>query len=144
MEAYLETMMEQFNSGELKMIFGNACIALIGLIASGRKAWQEEEETRKYTSTVLTLQEQLCIFELFKDIQDAILLILPLQDNVIIESNFFQYIYHVGCAINLHSIINSGLIHGGQNLSIRQTVLLCSFCLWIPWTRIARILIRST
>ena len=45
-----------------------------------------------------------------------------LQDNVIIQSNFFQYIYHVGCAINLHSIINSGLILGGQNLSNRQTV----------------------
>ena len=35
----------------------------------------------------------------------------PLQDNVVI----------VGCAINLHSIINSGLIPGGQNLSNRQT-----------------------
>ena len=42
---------------------------------------------------------------------------------MIIQSNFFQYIYHVGCAINLHSIINSGLILGGQNLSNRQTVL---------------------
>ena len=31
-----------------------------------------------------------------------------LQDNVIIQSNFFQYIFHVGCAINLHSIISSG------------------------------------
>ena len=30
-------------------------------------------------------------------------------------------IYHVGCAINLHSIINSGLILGGQNLNNRQT-----------------------
>ena len=29
-----------------------------------------------------------------------------LQDNVVIPSNFFQYIYHVGCAINLHSIID--------------------------------------
>ena len=45
-----------------------------------------------------------------------------LQDNVTIPSNFFQYIYHVGCAINLHSIINSGLIPGGQNLNNRQTV----------------------
>ena len=35
---------------------------------------------------------------------------------------FFKFIYHVGCAINLHSIINSGLIPGGQNLSKRQTV----------------------
>ena len=32
-----------------------------------------------------------------------------LQDNVIIPDGFFKFIYHVGCAINLHSI-NSGLI----------------------------------
>ena len=41
--------------------------------------------------------------------------------------------YHVGCAINLLSIINSGLIHGGQNSSKRQTVFFllvdsCDFC----------------
>ena len=40
-----------------------------------------------------------------------------------IPSKFFQYIYHIGCAVNLHSIINSGLIPGGQNSSKRQTVL---------------------
>ena len=45
-----------------------------------------------------------------------------LQDNVVIPNDFFEYIYHIGCAINLHSIINSGLIPGGQNLSNRQTV----------------------
>ena len=45
-----------------------------------------------------------------------------LQDNVVIPSDFFQYIYHVGCAINLHSIINSGLLPGGQNLRNRQTI----------------------
>ena len=45
-----------------------------------------------------------------------------LQDNVVIPSSFFQYIYHVGCPINLHSIINSGLIPGGQKLRNRQTV----------------------
>ena len=45
-----------------------------------------------------------------------------LQENVVIPSDFFQDIYHVGCAINLHSIINSGLIPGGQNLSNGQTV----------------------
>ena len=33
-----------------------------------------------------------------------------LHDNVIIQSNFFQYIYHVGCAFNLHSIVSSGFI----------------------------------
>ena len=46
-----------------------------------------------------------------------------LQDNVLIPDDFFEYINHVGCAINLHSIINSGLIPGGQHLSKeRQTV----------------------
>ena len=46
-----------------------------------------------------------------------------LQDNVLIPSNFFEYIYHVGCAISLHSITNSGLMAGGQNSSSdRQTV----------------------
>ena len=45
-----------------------------------------------------------------------------LQNNVVVLDDFFKYIYHVGCAINLHSIINSGLILGGENLSKRQTV----------------------
>ena len=45
-----------------------------------------------------------------------------LQDNVVVPSRVFQHIYHVGCAFNLHSIINSGLISAGQNSSKRQTV----------------------
>ena len=46
-----------------------------------------------------------------------------LQDNVLIPNNFFEYIYHVGCAVSVHSITNSGLIPGGQNSRrARQTV----------------------
>ena len=44
------------------------------------------------------------------------------QDKIIVPDGFFKYIYHVGCAINLHFIINSGLVPGGQILSNRQTV----------------------
>ena len=47
---------------------------------------------------------------------------LLLQDNVVIQNGFFQHIDHIGCAFNLHSIINSGLILGGQNSNKRQTV----------------------
>ena len=36
-----------------------------------------------------------------------------LQDNVVIGTGIFHYIYHIGCAFNLHSIINNGLIPGG-------------------------------
>ena len=45
-----------------------------------------------------------------------------LQDNVTIQCGLFQHIYHKGCAFNLHSIINNGLIPGGQDSSQRQTV----------------------
>ena len=46
-----------------------------------------------------------------------------LQDNVAIPDNFFEYICHIGRAISLHSIANSGLIAGGKNSSReRQTV----------------------
>ena len=45
-----------------------------------------------------------------------------LQDNVLIGTGIFPYIYHVGCTFNLHSISNYGLIPGGQDLSRRQTV----------------------
>ena len=46
-----------------------------------------------------------------------------LQDNVLIPDNFFEYIDHIGCAISLHSITNSGLIAEGQHSSReRQTV----------------------
>ena len=36
-----------------------------------------------------------------------------LQDNVLIPNDFFEYICHIGCAINSHSIMNSGLIIRG-------------------------------
>ena len=45
-----------------------------------------------------------------------------LQDNVVIGTGIFPYIYHVGCTFNFHSIINKRLVPGGQNLSRRQTV----------------------
>ena len=115
--------MERLNSGESKTIFRLfSCIVIIGLTTSGRKAWQEEEETRKDTSIVLIRQKQSCTSELFKAIQDAVSLILLYKTMLLFRATFFQYIYHVGCAINLHSIINSGLVLGGQNLSNRQTV----------------------
>ena len=59
-----------------------------------------------------------------------------LQDNVVIPSNFFQHIYHIGCAFNLHSIINSGLIPGGQSSSKRQTVFFLPVDLWTKVTRV--------
>ena len=41
-------------------------------------------------------------------------------------NDFFEYICHMGCAITLHSIMDSGLMPGGQILSKRQTVFFTS------------------
>ena len=49
-----------------------------------------------------------------------------LQDNVVIGSVIFHHINHIGCAFNLHSIINNGLILGGQDSRRRQTVFFLS------------------
>ena len=107
------------------MIFGTNLSTLNdGLMMYGRARWQEAEATIKYFIFVLARQDKkFFTFELFKVIQGAIPLILSVQDNVLIPNNFFKYIYHIGCAVNLHSITNSGLIAGGQNSSRdRQTV----------------------
>ena len=50
------------------------------------------------------------IFELFQGHSGRNLIDPSLQDNILIPNDFFEYIYHIGCAINLHSIVNSGLI----------------------------------
>ena len=69
--------MERFISGELKNIFRISSHTLfIGLMRGGKHVWQQEEEIKEDSSTELMLQEQLFISELFRDIQDAILLIL--------------------------------------------------------------------
>ena len=60
----------------MKIFRANSHNLFTGLTLDGKYAWQEEEEIREDFSTVLILQEQLFISELFKDIQDAISLIL--------------------------------------------------------------------
>ena len=90
-----------------------SCILNIGLTKSGRAVWQEEE-TRKDTSIVLISLGTILYLRALKGHSGRSLIDPTLHDNVIIPDGFFECIYHVGCAINLHSIINSGLIPGGQ------------------------------
>ena len=68
------------------------------------------------------IQEHLSSFRALQGHSGRNLIDPSLQDNVVITSRFFQYIYRFGCGFDLHSIINNGLILGGQNSSNRQTV----------------------
>ena len=44
-----------------------------------------------------------------------------LQDNVLFRTISSSTFYHIGCAVNLHSITNSGLIPGGQTFKQGKT-----------------------
>ena len=137
---YNEKTMEQFNSGESRVFFKiNFHKSLIGRMIVRKHAWQQEEEQQEDISIALIIQEQFFNSVLFRDTLDVISLIFC--DNVIIQRGLIHHIYHIGCAFNLHSIINNGLILGGQNSSKRKTD---SFCLLIPETKGTKILKRLT
>ena len=105
---------EKSERPESKTIFRNISVTVL---IKGRGAWQEEEEeTRKDFSIVLILHVRALQGHSGRNLIDP-----SLQDHVVILSKFFQQLNHIGCAFNLHSIINSGLIPGGQNSSKRQT-----------------------
>ena len=56
------------------------------------------------------------------------------QDNVFIPNNFIEYFYHIGCAVSLHSITNSGLITGDNILAGKDRRY--SSQTWIPRRKI--------
>ena len=95
----------------------------IGLMKSGRAQWQKGGGNKKILQYCTDPSEQeILYFRALQGHSGRNPIDPSLQDNVLVPNFFFEYIYHVGCAINLHSIINSGVIPGGQNLSKRHTV----------------------
>ena len=123
MGVYLKKKMERSNSGDWKMIFRSIlCILDIGLMMYGRARWKEAEGNKKIFQYCTDPSGEILYLRALQGHSGRSLIDPSLQDNVIIPDGFFKYSYHVGCAINLHSIVNSGSIPGGQNLSNRQTV----------------------
>ena len=69
--------MEQFNSGESRIIFKiNFHRFLIGRMIDGKLVWLQEEVRNEDISIALIIQEQFFTSELFKDTQDVVSLIL--------------------------------------------------------------------
>ena len=103
MANYLEKKMVRLNSGDQKIIFGaNLRTLSIGLMKCGRAEWQEAEDAKKKNQFCAdSSRQEIIISELFKVHSGRNPIDLSLQDNVLIPNNFFEYIYHIGCAINL-------------------------------------------
>ena len=102
------------------MIFGTNLSTLnLGLIICGRARWQEAGGNKKRFQYCTDPSGQGILYLRALQGHSGRNLIDPsLQDNVLILDGFFEYIYHIGCAVSftLH-ITNSGLTAGGQNSS---------------------------
>ena len=115
--------MEQLNSTKSNSIFEIIHKYRIGLMIDGMFVWLQEEDPNEDFSIAMIIREQSFTSVLFGDILEAISLIQRYRTMcLLIGIGIFLYIYHVGWTFNLHSIINNGLIPGGQDLSRRQTV----------------------
>ena len=88
----------------------------------GKLVWLQEEDRKEDISIALMIWEEFLYLRALQGHSGSNLIDPTLQDNVLIGTGIFPYVYHVGCTFNLHSIINNGLVPGGQNLSRRQTV----------------------
>ena len=121
--------MEQFISGESKKIFRiSSHTLLIGLTVRwesmlGRRRRRYKEDS----STLLILQEQLCISELFKDIQDAILLILHYRTILLFRATSLPV--HISCRMcNQFAFYHQFLINTWRSKFEQKTNSILSAC----------------
>ena len=114
--------MEQLNSGESKTILKNIFLYCHHWSDDKWKKTMAGGGNKKRYQYCTDSPEVILYFRALQGHSGRSLIDPTLQDNVVIPDGFFQYIYHFGCAINLQTIISSGLIPGGQNLCNRQTV----------------------
>ena len=100
----------------------------LGLMVVRKYACQQEEE-RKRDINCTDASGTIDYFRAFQGHSGRNFIDPSLQDNVIIQSGFFQHSYHIRCVLNLHSINNNGQY---------------SFCPLIPETKVINILQRLT
>ena len=118
-------MTERFNSGRSRIFFRiNFHRYLIGRMIVGRQCLAAGGGAKRRYQYCTDVAGIIVYLRAPQGHSGRNLIDPSLQDNVIIQRGFFPHIYHIGCAFNLHSIINNGLIPGGQNSSKRQTVFL--------------------
>ena len=120
------TVTSSKSAGRSSMVLRN------GHLKIGYQLWPKGEKRRKdfNIAWIQTLPINSCTFEQSKVIQEKLLLILHGKDNVLLPKGFTEYIYHVGNANELNSIIRKELIPGGK-VSIEEDKRYSS----LQWTR---------
>ena len=114
-----------------------------GQLKLGSASWQKEEDQRKGFNTAGTLihPNVACISEQCRTFRNT--LVDPtLQDNVLLPTDFAEYIYHIGNAHDMHSVIQCGLIPGGRSHKGQAVSVFHSREPEVPQTRSVRSPIR--
>ena len=106
---------ERKSSGPISTIYSLVWRSMVSMLGSRRRR-------EKKIPVLYWCFRNKCLFRAHQRHSRRNLIDHSSQDNVVIPSNFFKHIYHIGCGFNLYSIINSGLLLGGQSSSKRQTV----------------------
>ena len=92
----------------LKIVFGTNLRTLsIGLMKCARAKWEAVATIKDFNVVLINQDKKFFTSKLFKVIQDAISLIFHYRTLYKSRTDFFEYIYHIGCAISLHTITNS-------------------------------------
>ena len=94
----------------------------MGRTIVGKHAWQQEEEQKRRYQYCTDISGTIIYLRALQGHLGRNLIDLSLQDNVIIQRDSSNIFTTLDVLFNLHSIINNGLILGGQNSSKRQTV----------------------
>ena len=71
---------------------------IIGRTIVGNYAWQQEEERKRRYQYCTDISGTIVYLRALQGHSGRNLIDPSLQDNVIIQSGFFQHIYHIGCA----------------------------------------------
>ena len=115
--------MEQLNSTKSNSMFEIIIHKYkFGLMIVGKLVWLQEEVQKEDILYCSDDVGRILYLRALQGHSGSNLIDPTLQENVVIGTGIFHYIYHIGCAFNLHSVINNGLVLGGQDLSKRQTV----------------------
>ena len=98
----------------------------IGLTMYGRARWQEAEATRKKSILYWSVRTRNSVSPSSSRSFRTHFHWSCTSGQCVNSERFLQEFFHIGCAINLHSIMNWGFIPGGQILSKSQTVFFTS------------------
>ena len=71
----------------------------------GKLVWLQEEVRKEDISIALMIRRKILYLRALQGHSGSNLIDPTLQDNVVIGTGIFLYVYHIGCAFNLHSIV---------------------------------------